>query len=86
MSAAGQRSRRVWPERVSIGLLLTLGVTWVGAKVHFLTRFGADNVETYMQEHWPFWAAMTLIGVLLLGLGAVERRNSRSFQNDEARR
>ena len=35
-------------------------VMYVGAKLHFLVRFGE---ATFFEEHWPFWVGMAALGV-----------------------
>lgn len=39
-------------------------------------RFDPRNMDGYLAEHWPFWAGMTGVGVLLLLVGLVGRRRS----------
>jgi hypothetical protein len=49
---------------------------WLGAKIHFFTRMGATSLEGYLREHWPFWAGMAIVGVLLFAVGTIERRGA----------
>jgi hypothetical protein len=64
---------RRWTEKLAILLLICLVMLWVGAKIHFFMRFGNTTVDGYILEHWPFWAGMTFVGLLLLLLGRIER-------------
>lgn len=68
---------RRWTERRTFLLLVILALLWVGAKVHFYTRFGATNIDGYLQEHWPFWAAMASVACLLWLVEAIEQRRRR---------
>jgi|WetSurMetagenome_2_1015567.scaffolds.fasta_scaffold947141_1 hypothetical protein len=63
---------RRWTERAALILMVLSGLVWVGAKIHFLARLGARNVDGYLAEHWPFWAVMVTIGALLIVLGIIE--------------
>jgi polyferredoxin len=71
---------RKWTEKVSIALLVVFGLLWAGAKIHFFARYWdyyeAGDVRGYILEHWPFWAAMGVVALLGLLLGAIERRRS----------
>jgi hypothetical protein len=64
-----------WCERTALILLVLSVLLYLAAKVHFYTRFGgyleAGNLKGYILEHWPFWAAMGVIAVLLLLLRAI---------------
>jgi len=62
---------RKWTDVASTALLIILALTWAGAKLHFFTRMGSPE---YFSEHWPFWAAMGIIVVLLRVIGAIGRK------------
>ncbi len=74
---------RKWAERAAVVFVALLVLDWVGAKVHFYTRFWgymeADNLKGYLAEHWPFWAAAAFIGLALILLGLIAG-NGRSEQ------
>ena len=47
---------------LEIALLVTGGLLYVSAKVHFFLRYGSDD---FVPEHWPFWAVMVAVGIIL---------------------
>jgi hypothetical protein len=62
---------------LEIALLVTGGLLYVAAKIHFFVRYGSDN---FVSEHWPFWAGMVAIGIV----GAVlDRFKTRFAGNDD---
>jgi hypothetical protein len=70
-----------------VGLLVAFALLYIGAKVHFFTRFRGDCVA-YAAEHWPFWAGMIVIAWLLRAVGvAAEKRGRRgsSVKSDPAK-
>ena len=50
-------------------LLIMFAFVYLGAKIHFFTRYQPYDSFAYLAEHWPFWAAMAIIGV---AMGIVE--------------
>ena len=48
--------------RLETALLLIGGLLYVTAKVHFFLRYGSDD---FVSEHWPFWAGMVAVGIVL---------------------
>jgi hypothetical protein len=82
---------RKWLEGMNIFLLVVVGLLYVAAKIHFFTRFRSLSTSQYLEEHWPFWAGMAIIG----GVGAflervanrLERRKSKAPDEErDARR
>ena len=63
-------------EKINILLLILFGLLYVGAKIHFFTRFGELGIGDYLESHWYFWAAMAVVAAVgsLLSFGA-KRRN-----------
>jgi hypothetical protein len=41
-----------WIERVGLFLLVIFGLLYVGAKIHFFTRYGVLGAGEYVEEHW----------------------------------
>ena len=50
-----------WLKRVGIVLLVIFGLLYVGAKIHFFTRYGVLGAGEYVEESWFFWAGMATI-------------------------
>jgi hypothetical protein len=67
----------------AIGLLGAFGVVYVAAKIHFFTRFDGD-FGAYFAGHWPYWAGMAMIGILLFALGTLAERLARSAASERA--
>jgi hypothetical protein len=55
----------LWFRRIEITLLVMLGLVYVAAKIHFFTRYQAHDSMTYVAGHWPFWAAIAIIGAAM---------------------
>jgi hypothetical protein len=51
-----------WIERAGTFLLVLFGLLYIGAKIHFFTRYGVLGPGKYLEEHWPFWAGVAVIG------------------------
>jgi hypothetical protein len=62
-----------WLDRVGIPLLVIFGLLYVGAKIHFFTRYGVLGPGGYLEEHWPFWAGMAIGGTAAC-LGWIKKR------------
>jgi hypothetical protein len=54
-----------WFDRASIILLVVFGLLFVGAKIHFFSRYGSLGLGAYLEEHWPLWAGMIVVVVIL---------------------
>jgi len=63
-----------WLDRTGIFLLVIFGLLYVGAKIHFFTRFGLLGPSAYLEEHWSFWAGFAIIGALAYCLGWMKKR------------
>jgi hypothetical protein len=62
-------------EKINIVLLAVFGLLYVGAKIHFFSRFGAVSLGEYLDAHWYFWAGMALVaGAGLILNFAIKRR------------
>jgi hypothetical protein len=50
--------------------IVVFGLIYVGAKIHFFSRFAVLRLGDYLEERWYFWAGMALAagGGVLLGL------------------
>ena len=63
-----------WFDRASILLLILFGLLYIGAKIHFFTRYWLLGPGAYVEEHWPFWAGMAIVGALACCLGWIRNR------------
>jgi hypothetical protein len=70
-----------WLDRVGIFLLVVFGLLYVGAKIHFFTRYFLLGPGAYVEEHWPFWAGMAVVGAVATCLGWIRNRLKRSKSN-----
>ncbi len=70
-----------WFERIGIFLLVIFGLLYVGAKIHFFTRYGALGTGEYVEEHWPLWAGMATISGAGACLGWIRKRIERPKSN-----
>jgi hypothetical protein len=62
-------------EKINFVLLVVFGLLYVGAKIHFFSRFGAVSLGDYLDAHWYFWAGMAVVaGVGLILNFAIKRR------------
>ena len=62
-------------EKINIVLLAVFGLLYVGAKIHFFSRFGAVSLGDYLDAHWYFWAGMAVVaGVGVILNFAIKRR------------
>ena len=65
-----------WLERVSVFLVVVCGLLFVGAKIHFFTRYGVLGPGQYVEEHWPFWAGMAVVAGVSTFLAWIGKRLS----------
>ena len=65
---AMETGRAKWAERAGVVLAIVGFALYLAAKVHFLTRYASLSAADYLAEHWPFWAGMAVVGVLMLVL------------------
>jgi hypothetical protein len=63
-----------WFDRAGIFLLLVFGLLYVGAKIHFFTRYFLLGSGSYVEQHWPFWAGMAIVGAASACLGWIAKR------------
>jgi hypothetical protein len=64
-------------EKINIVLLAVFGLLYVGAKIHFFSRFGVVSLGDYLDAHWYFWAGMAMVaGVGLILNIALKRRKA----------
>ena len=63
-----------WFGRAGIFLLIIFGLVYVGAKIHFFTRYWRLGPSAYMEEHWPFWAGIAIVGAAVHCLGWIRKR------------
>jgi FtsH-binding integral membrane protein len=61
---------------LEIALLVTGGLLYVAAKVHFFFRYGSGD---FVSEHWSLWAGMATVGI---GLAVVDWLKTR-FAGDD---
>jgi hypothetical protein len=69
-----------WLDRVGIFLLVVFGLLYVGAKIHFFTRYSPLGPGVYVEEHWPFWVGMTIVAIMA-SLGWIRGRLKRTKSN-----
>ncbi len=58
---------------LEIALSATGGLLYIAAKIHFFSRYGSGN---FVSEHWPFWAGMAAVGIILAVLDWLKTRFS----------
>jgi len=63
-----------WSDRTSVFLLVVFGLLYIGAKIHFFTRYGFLGPGSYVEEHWPFWAGMATVGAVASFLHWIRKR------------
>ena len=61
-------------EKINVSLLVIFVLLYVGAKIHFFSRFGEPGIGDYLEEHWYFWAGMAVVAGAGALLGFVARR------------
>jgi protein-S-isoprenylcysteine O-methyltransferase Ste14 len=71
-------STKNWTDRLFILFLVIFGLFYIGAKIHFFTRYFKLGLTGYLEEHWVFWAAMAIVSGILACLSWVKRRAERS--------
>lgn len=61
-----------------LAVILPLGfaVAYVAAKVHFFTRFDPAQLRGYWAEHWPYTAALVVIGAFIWAVAALLSRRT----------
>jgi hypothetical protein len=67
-------------EKINFVLLIIFLLLYLGAKIHFFSRFGAASIGDYLEEHWYFWAGMAVVAALgaLLSFAAKRREPPKS--------
>jgi hypothetical protein len=70
-----------WFDRASVFLLIIFGLLYVGAKIHFFTRYWPLGPGAYVEEHWAFWAGMVIVGAVAYCLGWIRNRIDRPKSN-----
>ncbi len=64
-----------WTRRIEIFLLVIFGLLYIGAKIHFFTRYGVLSTGKYLEEHSLFWAGFAIVGGLLAVLDGIRKRH-----------
>jgi hypothetical protein len=64
-------------KHLDILLLLCLALLWACAKLHFFARYGATTVDGYIEEHWPLWAGMVAVTLLVVLVRLGRKRSER---------
>jgi hypothetical protein len=67
-----------WFKRINIFLLVIFGLLYIAAKVHFFTRYGVLGPGGYLEDHWPLWAGLAVVGGVGAGVDWIRRRWERS--------
>jgi hypothetical protein len=67
-------------ENINFILLIIFALLYLGAKIHFFSRFGTTGIGDYLEEHWYFWAGMAVVATLgaLLSFAAKRREPPKS--------
>jgi hypothetical protein len=58
--------------------LVAFGLLYVGAKIHFFTRFGVMGPGRYIEEHWFFWIGLAVPGGSAASVDWFEKRRKGS--------
>jgi len=66
-----------WIDRLFFLFLVVFVLLYVGAKIHFFTRYFKLGPAGYLEEHWVFWAAMAIVSGILACLSWAKRRAER---------
>jgi len=61
--------------------LVLFGLLYLGAKIHFFTRYGVLGPGKYLEEHWLFWAGMAIICGAVVCLSWMKKRIERPKAN-----
>ncbi len=61
-----------WVDMAEILLIVIGGVIYIGAKVHFFTRYRQLSTGAYLEEHSAFWAGIAIIALLFWTLGQIQ--------------
>jgi len=70
-----------WLGRAGTFLLVLFGLLYIGAKIHFFTRYGLLRLGKYLEEHWRFWAGLAIICAAGARLGWIRKRAERPKSN-----
>jgi hypothetical protein len=60
-----------WFDRASVFLVVIFCLLYVGAKIHFFTRYWPLGPGVYLEEHWTFWAGMAIVAAVAYCLGRI---------------
>jgi hypothetical protein len=66
-----------WIDRLFFLFLVIFVLLYVGAKIHFFTRYFKLGPAVYLEEHWVFWAAIAIVSGILACLSVAKRRAER---------
>jgi hypothetical protein len=61
-------------DRANVFLLIIFGLLYIGAKIHFFTRYWPLGPGAYVETHWLFWAGMATVGAIAYCLGWIKDR------------
>jgi hypothetical protein len=70
-------SMKKWTDRLFILFLVVFGMLYIGAKIHFFTRYFKLGPAGYVEKHWVFWAAMAIVSGILALLSWAKTRAER---------
>ena len=70
-------SMKKWTDRIFILFLVIFVLLYIGAKIHFFTRYFRVGPAGYVEEHWVFWAAMAIVSGILACLSWAKTRADR---------
>jgi hypothetical protein len=66
-----------WLGKIELFFLLVLGLIFITAKIHFFTRYRLMSTGAYLEEHWPFWAAMLFVVAIEASIRRVRNKDQK---------
>ncbi len=70
-----------WFDRVDRFLAVVFLLLYVGAKLHFFTRYASLSAGAYLEEHVWFWAAMVILALVGMVFAWLRKRFEHPHSN-----